>query len=315
MIRAEPVAFEPPRAPAWAHPSGSFRENSEAEALFFAGAALSALDFVAKSDPSWAGVWRRRLALKSAVAAAQNLLNRREDEAALRDAIALGKPGQDLGPAGRVYAAFRILAGPGDPFRPKRLAAVAADLQAPLDPENAAEIAAALRETGGRGRPAPLAAGAAAEMVIALKPDAEPLALLCADVALARNLGWPTPLPLIASELFLRRATGEGRRPRPGEARWMKLVALAYARAALAALDLAQDLSRRAARLAGAAPKLRAKGKAGAIEALLADDAVSAAAPIANLSDRARRCLFERLVALEAARELTGRPTFRLYGL
>ena len=95
----------------------------------------------------------------------------------------------------------------------------------------------------------------------------------------------------------------------------MKLVALSYARAALAALDLAQDLSRRAARLADAAPKLRAKGKAGAIAALLADDAVSAAAPIAGLSDRARRRLFDRLVSLSAARELTGRAAFRLYGL
>jgi hypothetical protein len=44
-------------------------------------------------------------------------------------------------------------------------------------------------------------------------------------------------------------------------------------------------------------PKLRAKGKTGAIEALLADDAVSAAAPIPDLSDRARRRLFERLVS------------------
>ena len=315
MIRAEPVAFEPPRAPAWARLSGSFRDHSEAEALFFAGAALAALDSVAQSDPSWAGVWRRRLALKSAAAVAQTLLKRREDEAALRDAIALARPGQDLGPAGRVYVAFRALAGPGDPFRPKRLAAVAADLHSPLDPGNAAEVAAALRETGGRGRPAPIAAAAAAEAVIALKPDAEPLAIWAADAALARALSWPTPLPLIAGELFLRRAAGEGRRPRPGEAGWMKLAALAYARAALAALDLAQDLSRRAARLADAAPKLRAKGKTGAIEALLADDAVSAAAPIEGLSDRARRRLFERLVALGAARELTGRPTFRLYGL
>ena len=246
---------------------------------------------------------------------AQNLLNRREDEAALRDAIALARPGQDLGPAGRVYAAFRILAGPGDPFRPKRLAAVAADLQAPLDPEKAAELAAALREAGGRGRPAPIAAAAAAEAVIGAPRRRRAARDFCADAALARNLGWPTPLPLLAGELFVRRATGEGRRPRPGEAGWMKLVALAYARAALAALDLAQDLSRRAARLADAAPKLRAKGKTGAIEALLADDAVSAAAPIADFSDRARRRLFERLVALGAARELTGRPTFRLYGL
>ena len=246
---------------------------------------------------------------------AQNLLNRREDEAALRDAVALARPGQELGPAGRVYSAFRTLAGPGDPLRPARLSAVAADLQAPFNSGNAAEIAAALRETGGRGRPAPIAAAAAAEAVIALRADAEPLAIFCADAALARSLGWPTPLPLLASELFLRRATGEGRRPRPGEADWGKLVALAYARAALAALDLAQDLSRRAARLADAAPKLRAKGKAGAIEALLADDALSAATPIAGLSDRARRRLFERLVALGAARELTGRATFRLYGL
>ena len=119
MIRAEPVPFEPPRAPAWARPSGSFRENSEAEALFFAGAALSALDSVAKSDPPWAGVWRRRLALKSAAAVAQNLLNRREDEAALRDAVALARPGQDLGPAGRVYAAFRDPRGSWRPFPPQ----------------------------------------------------------------------------------------------------------------------------------------------------------------------------------------------------
>jgi hypothetical protein len=148
-----------------------------------------------------------------------------------------------------------------------------------------------------------------------IRPDAEPLALFCADAALARSLGWPTPLPLLASELFQRRANGEGRRPRPGEAGWAKLAALAYARAALAALDLAQDLSRRAAAIAAAAPNLRAKGKMGALAALLGDDAVSAAAPLPGLGDRARRRLFERLVVLGAARELTGRPAFRLYGL
>ena len=149
MIRAELAPSEPLRAPAWARPGGSFRDHSEAEALFFAGAAISALDSVAQSDPPWAGAWRRRLALKSAAAVTANLLKRSEDEAALRDAIALARPGQELGPAGRVYAAFRMLAGPGDPFRPKRLAAVAADLQSPLDPQKAVELAAALRETGG----------------------------------------------------------------------------------------------------------------------------------------------------------------------
>ena len=314
MIRAAPVPFEPLRAPAWARPGGPVRELSEAEALYFAGAALCALDSAVRSDPPWAGVWRRRLALKNAAAAAQNLLKRREDEAALRDAVALARPGQALGPAGRVYSAFRALADRGDPFRPERLAAVAADLQSPLDPQKAAELAAALRDAGPRGRPAPIAAAAAAEAMTAFKADAEPLALFCADAALAASLNWPVPVPLLAGEL-LRRSSSEGRRPRPGEPGWTKAVALAYARAVLAALDLAQDLSRGAARLAEAAPKLRAKGKGRALEALLADDAVSAAAPIQGLSDRARRRLFDRLVSLSAVRELTGRAAFRLYGL
>jgi hypothetical protein len=47
---------------------------------------------------------------------------------------------------------------------------------------------------------------------------------------------------------------------------------------------------------------------------LLTEDAQAATAS-ANATDRSRRRLFDRLVAIGAARELTGRPTFRLYGL
>ena len=133
---------------------------------------------------------------------AANLLNRREDEAALRDAIALARPGQELGPAGRVYSAFRVLADRGDPFRLEHLAAAAAELQSPLDPQKAAELAAALTQAGGRGRPAPVAAAAAAEAVIALSADAEPLAIWAADAALAKALNWPIPVPLLAGELL-----------------------------------------------------------------------------------------------------------------
>jgi Protein of unknown function (DUF1403) len=62
---------------------------------------------------------------------------------------------------------------------------------------------------------------------------------------------------------------------------------------------------------------LRAKGAARVVELLLADDALapSRAAKAARLSDRAARRLFERLMELDALRELSGRPSFRLYGL
>ena len=62
-------------------------------------------------------------------------------------------------------------------------------------------------------------------------------------------------------------------------------------------------------------PKLRAKGARRVVELLLADDAAPARAASGGLSDRAARRLFDRLVELGAVRELSGRPTFRLYGL
>ncbi len=148
--RARPVGIA--SRPGLGAPERVFSREFGGRSPVFCRRGARTLDSVAKSDPPWAGVWRRRLALKSAAAASQNLLNRREDEAALRDAVALARHGQDLGPAGRVYSAFRTLCGPGDPFRPERLSAVAPDLQAPIDPQKAAELAAALREAAGRGR-------------------------------------------------------------------------------------------------------------------------------------------------------------------
>jgi hypothetical protein len=75
----------------------------------------------------------------------------------------------------------------------------------------------------------------------------------------------------------------------------------------------AADLVRRAAHLKAIAPKLRAKGAGDAVEMFLTRDA---AAPSAlPLPDRAARRLCDRLVDLGAVRELTGRDTFRLYGV
>ena len=68
--------------------------------------------------------------------------------------------------------------------------------------------------------------------------------------------------------------------------------------------------------LLAAQPKLRAKGAPAALAALLDDDSFSASSRIGGqISERGARRLFDRLVALGAIRELTGRATFRLYGL
>jgi len=87
--------------------------------------------------------------------------------------------------------------------------------------------------------------------------------------------------------------------------------------AAAAALDLAADLARRAETLIAVAPKLRAKPAQRIVELLLTEDCVSPAeaARHAPMTDRATRRLFDRLVSSSAARELSGRPAFRLYGL
>ena len=114
----------------------------------------------------------------------------------------------------------------------------------------------------------------------------------------------------------LRQPDG-GRRPRPGEPAWEKHAARATALAAASALDLAADLSRRTEALIAVAPKLRAKPAAKIVDLLLAEDCVAPAeaARQAPMTGRAARRLFDRLLALGAVRELSGRPAFRLYGL
>ena len=93
-------------------------------------------------------------------------------------------------------------------------------------------------------------------------------------------------------------------------------IVFAYARGAARAVDLSAELGRRAQKLLGALPKLRAKGAGAALQALLDEDSLSASSRIGGqMSERGARRLFDRLVALGAIRELTGRATFRLYGL
>jgi hypothetical protein len=107
----------------------------------------------------------------------------------------------------------------------------------------------------------------------------------------------------------------------------MRSCALAYAHAAVHACDLFAELEHKAQKLVAVAPRLRAKGAAAVVERLHNEDALflskaqmTRAGTMGvgggvTMRTRSMRRLFDRLVALGAVRELTGRAAFRLYGL
>lgn len=74
-----------------------------------AGAALFALDEIVRTDPAWLGALRMRLALLATIATAR-LVRISADEAGLRDAEYLTRPGDDPGPAGRLHRLWRRVA-------------------------------------------------------------------------------------------------------------------------------------------------------------------------------------------------------------
>lgn len=280
------------------------RQGQMETGLFAAGAALAMLDPLARSDAPVGTLWRRRLALSAATAVCA-LDGRREGEAQLRDAWALRRPGDDPGPAGRMLDGWRCL-GEARALRPedwpKRLPGFFDLSAAPV-----AEALAALRgRVVGRTLPLRFAAEAAGE-VLTRGPAFRGMALWVADATLAHALGWPRAVPLIAAHLprAAFRLRGDD---------WISACAEAWGRAAIVAVDLRGDLDRRAAALAVAAPKLRGKDAAAVVSALLTEDALAAQAG-ARASDRAARRLFERLTGFGLVRELTGRASFRLYGL
>ena len=300
--------------PAWALPDGPVA--GDADAAFYAGAALASLDGLVRAEPVWAGSWRQRLALQCAVAAVR-LAGRSEEEAALRDAWYLRPSGGDPGPAGSILGAWRYLASRAPVVDAGGLAQLAEWLG--LRPDDGYDkLAETVEELAAGGKPAPLAAAAIASHVVAGRADAEPLAWWLADLVLARKLRWSRPVPLLAAQLFspaFRSGDGRSKRIRPGDAAFERAVCVALASGASDSLRLALDIARRADRLAAATPKLRAKGAGEAIRRLLDDDAVPGTLSTGKLSRFASRRLFERLQTFEAVRELSGRTSFRLYGL
>lgn len=309
ILPGPPPTFAP--APSWLRRRAP--PDIVTEAVFYAGAALAALHPVARDAHPLGRLWRQRLALACAAALARQG-GRTDDEAALRDHWYLRREADDPGPSGRILAAWRKLserAASSD--KEGWIFALATTLDHPLGSPPSEIVELASQHTR-REHAMPVLA--AAEIIAAsrrLLPNEEALPLWLADAVLAHQLRWPAPVPLLAAHLP-RGALRKAPQHLEGETVFMNALCAAYATAAVAAIDLYSDLARRATRLLAVAPKLRGKDADIMVGILLVEDAQAAGAG-KMASDRSTRRLFERLVSLGAVRELTGRPTFRLYGL
>ncbi|WP_299870027.1 DUF1403 family protein [uncultured Roseobacter sp.] len=287
-----------PPMPSWVT---SARAETPEDVAFLSGAALSHLHLVLNRNDVPQTLLRQRLALRAAEAC-MILVGRIERAGDLRDAVGFLQPGDHPGPAGVVYQSWQRVIE-----RPVSVHVLHRALP-DLEPEQIATWLDGCDPRGaGQGAPIPRAA-AMLQVVFAERPRDPAAALILADATLAQALGWTHVLPLLA--LGLKR----GDLRKSGEELWLTCHRAIVA-AVSEAIRQAADLSRRAARLRDVAPKLRAKGADAAVELFLSCDAVAPMDLTSLGSKRAARRFCDRLVELGAVRELTGRDTFRLYGI
>ena len=303
-----------PHLPDWVT---SGRAETPEDVAFLSGAALAHLHLVVSRDDLPQSLFRERLALHAAEACVMRS-GRPERAGELRDAVGFLQPGDEPGPAGEVFlswrraverpvavkALHRALNGALPHLDPVQIAGWL-DGSTPFDPRDGCDG----RGPRGTGQGGPIARSAAVlETVLAEKPREEAAALILAEAVLAQALGWTHVLPLLSA--------GHKR----GDLRQTGTeLHLACHRAVVAsateAARLATDLTRKAARLKSVTPQLRAKGAGEALDLFLTRDAVAPSALTSLTSDRSARRFCDRLVELGVIRELTGRETFRLYGL
>lgn len=287
-----------PPMPGWV--TSAHAETLE-DVAFLSGAALNHLHVVLGREEMPQSLLRERLALRAAEACVA-FSGRPERAGELRDAVHLMRPGDLAGPAGEVYLAWTRAVG--RPVSPETLRRA---LPGVPDEQIGYWSGAPVSQIAGRRGAVAIATGVL-QAVLAERPGDLAAALILADAALAKAFGWSHVVPLLASG-FRRRDL----RLEDDELRLACHHAL-VASAGLIHLEAA-ELARRAARLRAVAPKLRAKGSDRAVAQFLSRDAIAPAALTSLNSDRAARRFCDRLVDLGAVRELTGRDTFRLFGV
>lgn len=303
-----------PQLPGWVT---SQRAETPETVAFRSGAALLVLDGLV-SDPRHSvpvKLLANRLAL-SAARTTSKLEGRLAREADIRDAYHLTPPSEARGPDGDLLAYWRQAAA---------LRVTGPDWHARLGdlvgPDFAADVEAWLEAGAMRAKTHGPLAGCVEAVRLVLKMDdrAERIACLLSDIVLTRAIGWSSVLPVSACRLTKANlrdliANGSG-------------ADLAIQAQLLASIEVtigtARDLARRATQLRAIGPRLRAKGSEAAVDLFLTEDAVAPASMLSPrirgtstpMTSRAARRFCDRLVELGVARELTGRPTFRLYGI
>ncbi|MEC7259195.1 DUF1403 family protein [Sedimentitalea nanhaiensis] len=297
-----------PQLPGWVT---SGRVETLETVAFRSGAALVVLDQLI-NDPRHGvpvKLFANRLAL-SAATATSKLEGRLAREADIRDAYHLTPPGEARGPDGDLLAFWR------DAVR------LRADETGKIADLAGAEYAG-VRLDGGLERArmhGPLDGGVAVlRDVLDADDRAERVACLLSDAVLARALNWKTVLPVTAQRLtkaVLRDLAADGQGAELA-------VQVRILESIEEIVRMARELTRRAGALGAVAPKLRAKGSEAAVELFLTEDSVAPSSMLSPrirgtsipMTDRAARRFCDRLVELGVARELTGRSTFRLYGI
>lgn len=305
-----------PKLPAWVT---SARAETPETMAFLSGATFAMLDTLLRQSGQVVPqtLLANRLALTAAVATSK-LEGRMATEGDVRDAYHLTPPGDDgvchWGPDGDVLDFWR------NAVRIRLEKADWVSATADLIDDRFGEAAETwLATTVDRSHfEGPLSAATGIlRAVLEVDDRAERIGCLLSDIVLAKFFGWERPLPLTA--LHLTKSILRDLREGAGETD----VHRAITQGAENTYRLATTLAARAQALRAVAPKLRTKGSADAVVLFMSEDAVAPSSMLSPMirgastpmTARAARRFCDRLVELGVARELTGRPTFRLYGI